>query len=131
MPERRLKERTRYARFLIWERKCGIGPEMFVQLITRNLSLGIFVSEGGIWPTRLGILWRRRFWRCVRLARDEGMVPVRESWDAMSRPMTRLVVSLHLTPYQSQQSKAGSHEGNGLGFVKLFLNAVSAALSLG
>lgn len=49
----------------------------------------------------------------------------------MSRPMTWFVVSLHETPYQSQQSKAGSHEGKGLGFEKLCLNARSAALSSG
>lgn len=37
-PERLLKESSRMARFLSWLRKCGMGPEILVQLMTRYLK---------------------------------------------------------------------------------------------
>lgn len=130
VPESLLKERSRNQSFLRFERNAGTEPEMLFQLRSRLTRLVNFPMTGGISPTRNGFFLNRSVRRYFKSAITEGMVPLSRTLD--SKPITRLVVSLHWTPYQSQQSKSGCHESNiWSGLAKLFLNLRRAVLSLG
>lgn len=66
-PERRLKDKTKYLRFLRLERKPRTGPEMLVLLTTSYARRGSWEIWEGMWPTWLGSLWSLR---CFRLGRE-------------------------------------------------------------
>lgn len=110
-PERSLKERSMYSRFLSWLRNSGTGPVRLVQLSLRKVRFLSLAIVGWMWPVRLVSLRKIRDVRYGKSPTSGGIWP-EISPSCMIREVTRwlTVASPHSRQYQEQQSVLGSHE---------------------